>query len=234
MSGLGELGELPGFTPGYGGQVAQRDIDQYYNVQIQNPSVDGSWIGTASGTVTAQTAPTIKNAYMDWPRNAKYALNGITNGTYGGTFVAVWEDQFGAIITETVAVPAAVNGGTVFGTSINYKYLSGSFISQGSAGTFIGTASIGVGTTTSGTAQNNWFGLLTKIGAVSDVKLVRWVNNGTVANFANTGTGIGTQVSLSQHAFQGTSGVATTDTLDTFLKTTFDNNGKGTMSNAQI
>jgi hypothetical protein len=231
MSGLGELGGLPQFIPGMGGQVSQRDLDQYDSVTVQNPSVDGSWIGTTSGTGPASgIAVVVKNAYMDWPRNALYAINGITNGTYGGTFTANWLDQFGSAVTETVTIGTAVNGGSTFGTAIVERFLSGTFRPIASAGTFIGTASIGVGTVTSGTFQNNWFGLMSKIGAVSDVKLIKWINSGTVANLANSGTGLGTQVSLANHAFQGTSNVVVTDVLTAVFKPTYDNNGKGTMS----
>lgn len=228
MSGLNE--HFPEFAYA-ANQVAQRDLDQYDLVSVQNPSVDGSWIGTVSGTgPVAGAAIVVKNAYMDWPRNAKYAVNGITNGTYGGTFTVNWADQFGSVITETVALGTAVNGGTTFGTAIGWKFLSGTFQAIASAGTFIGTASVGVGTVTNGSAQSNWFGLMSKIAGTSDIKLIRWVNNGTTANLANTGTGLGTQVSVANHAFQGTSGVAVTDVLTAVFKPTFDNQTKGTMS----
>ena len=230
MSGFGELGGNFGFNEG-GMQASQHDLDQYDIVTVQHPVVEGSWIGTGSGTgPAAGAAIVVKNAYMDWPRNAKYAVNGITNGTYGGTFVSNLMDQFGSVTQETVKIGTAVNGGTTFGTVIIYKFLSGTFYPVASAGTFIGTASIGCGTTESGTYQNNWFGLMTKIGAATDVKLIKWDNNGTIANFASTGTGLGTLVSVSQHAFQGTSGVAVTDTLTVILKPTYDNTSKGTMS----
>jgi hypothetical protein len=128
MSGLGELGQFASFGPGYGGQVSQQDIDQYDLVNVVHPVVDGSWIGTFSGTGPAGGgAIVVKNIIMDWPRNAKYATNGITNGTYGGTFVVNWLDQFGVAVTETVAIGTAVNGGTTYGTAIVHKFLSGSY-----------------------------------------------------------------------------------------------------------
>jgi len=228
MSGLGELGGLPQFSDTqYGGQVAQVDLDQYDQVAVNYPSVDGSWIGTVSGTVSGNTALVKKNLLMDWPRNAKYALNGITNGTYGGTFISNIIDQFGQGITETVAVPAAVNGGTVYGTAIIHKYVSGSFISQGSSGTWIGTASVGAGTAL-GTA-GNYFGLLTKIGATSDVKSIRYCDNGVVSVMGG-GSLLGTNLSTSMHAFQGTGGVKVTDTFTVIVKPSYNNIGHGTMS----
>src|ERR1035437_3778125 len=125
MSGLAEIGGLYGFTEA-GQQVSQANIDQYDLVSVNYPSVDGSWIGTYSGTGPVGGGAVIKkNILMDWPRNAKYATNGITNGTYGGTFVANWIDQFGVAVTETVAVGTAVNGGTIFGTAIVNQFVSG-------------------------------------------------------------------------------------------------------------
>ena len=226
MSGLGEIGGLSQFGPGFPGQVSQQDVDQYDLVNVVHPVVDGSWIGTFSGTGPVGGGAVVKkNILMDWPRNAKYATNGIANGTYGGTFVANWLDQFGAAVTETVAIGTAVNGGTTYGTAIVHKFLSGTFQPVASAGTFIGTASIGVGTSPTG----NWFGLLTKIASTSDVKAVRWDNNGAVTGVGG-GSALGTLVSVTNHAFQGTSGVAITDSYTVIVKPTFDNEGKGQMS----
>src|SRR5260221_502698 len=163
MSGLGGFAGLYGFVEA-GMLVSEKDIDAYRLVNLANPSVDTSWFGTASGTVTAQTAIVRNNQLADWPRNFAYSVNGITNGTYGGTFTANGIDQFGVPFRETVAIAAAVNGGTTYGTQIGAKLLSGSFISQGSAGTFIGTARIGAGTAANGSASSNWFGLLHKVG----------------------------------------------------------------------
>lgn len=224
MSGLAE--HFPEFAFA-GNQVAQNDIDQYDQVTVNFPSVDGSFLGTVSGTVTAATAVTKRNILLDWPRNVKYAVNGINAGTYGGTFTATYIDQFGQGTTETVAIPAAANGGTVFGTAIAYKLISATFISQGSAGTFIGTAAIGAGTGIG--ASGNWFGLLTKIGATGDIKLIRYNNNGA-GTVLGGGSLQGTNVSVANHAFQGTGGVLVTDQFTVVLKPTFDNTSKGTMS----
>lgn len=164
---------------------------------------------------------------MPWPRNVKYAVNGITNGTYGGTFTGVYIDQFGQGVTENVVVGTAVNGGTVFGTAIVAKFVAGTFQSQASAGTWIGTASMGVGTTT-GTA-GNYFGLLTKLGATSDVKLISYNNNGA-GTVMGGGSLQGTNINAALTGFQGTGGVLVTDQFTVILKSTYDNNGKGTMS----
>ena len=224
MSGLGE--HFPEFAFA-GNQVAQRDIDQYDQVSVAYPSVDGSWLGTCSGTATAATAIVKKNILMDWPRNVLYAVNGIALGTYGGTFTAGYIDQFGSAVKETVVIGTAVQGGTTEGTVIAYKFLGGTFQAIASAGTFIGTASLGAGTAV-GTA-GNFFGLLSKLGGTSDVKLIRYTDNGAVSVMGG-GSLIGTNVNLTTHSFQGTGGVKVTDTFTVIFKPTYDNTSNGTMS----
>lgn len=230
MSGLGEIGELPGFAFG-GGQVAQKDVDQYYNIQVSNPSISASWFGTFSGGTAGTNNPiTQLNQVVDWPRNAFYSIPGVASGTFGGTFTANFIDQFGNAVTEKVVVASAAPAVGVYGTAIVTKFLSGTFASQGSSGGSIGTASIGFGTTTNaGTSQSNWFGLMTKVGGTNDLKFIHWVNNGTTTTL-NAGTALGTLIDITRHAFQGTSGVQITDIYDVILKPTFDNTGKGTMS----
>lgn len=229
MSGLGEMGGKYAANVN-AWQTSQKDIDQYDFIAVDSPSVTAAWYGSASGTVTASTAITRTNALADWPRNVLYSITGITNGTYGGTFTANLIDQFGVPATEIVAIPAAVNGGSVFGTAIAMKFVSANFISQGSAGTFIGTANVGMGTIENGSAQSNWFGLLTKIGGTADVKNITWISTNTVTTL-NGGTAIGTLVNTTLNAFQGTSGVQVTDHYRVIMKPTFDNTGRGTMSN---
>jgi hypothetical protein len=235
MSGLGELGEFYNFNVN-AGQVSQKDIDQYDIIQVDNPVANYAWYGSASGTVTASTAITKVNQLADHPRNFCYSITGITNGTYGGTFTVNGVDQFGVTFQEVVSIGTAVNGGTTYGTAIAAKFISGSFISSGASGTFIGTANLGLGTAANGSASSNWFGLLTKIAGTSDVKMLTWNNNGTITTL-NKGTAIGTLIgfdgngSVPSDAFQGTSGVAITDHYKVVFKPTYDNTGKGTMSN---
>lgn len=229
MSGLGELGLEYGFATGVS-QVSSRDLDRYEARIVAHPAVDTSWFGTSIGTGGA-VAMTLINALPDHPRNLCYSINGITNGTFGGTLYATFYDQFGVLTNETVAIGTAVNGGTVYGTSICGKFVSGSFGGTiASSGTFVGTARIGLGTASNGSAQSNWFGLLTKLGGTADVKNIVWDNNGTITTL-NKGTAIGTLINMTNYGFQGTSGVAITDTLKVFLKPTYQNEGKGTMSN---
>lgn len=229
MSGLGELGGLPGFNTG-GMQIQQKDEDQYNILSVDNPVVSNTWFGTMAGGTNAQTKALVKiNQTADYPRNALYSVVG-TNDV-GGTFTINGVDQFGQAQTEVAGFGTAAAGtpaGSVFGTVIWAKILSGSFtFASGSAGN--GSAQVGVGTVTSGTFQNNWFGLMSKIGGTGDVKLITWIANATTTTL-NGGTALGTLVNVARHAFQGTSGVATTDHYKVVYKPTFDNTGKGTQS----
>ncbi|MHB9161555.1 MAG: hypothetical protein ACYC6W_11835 [Nitrosotalea sp.] len=218
---------LPGFGVGYDGQVSQRDIDQYDLVAVDNPTVSSTWFGSVSNAANGTLV--IVNVLPDWPRNLAYIATGTASGTYGGTVVAKFFDQFGSAVTETVAIASAVNGGTVFGSAICGKFVSGSYaiVSTGTAST--GTVSIGVGTLSNGSAQSNWFGLLSKVAGTSDVKNIVWVNS-TTATALNGGTSIGSLVNTTLHAFQGTSGVAATDHYKVIFKPSFDNSALGTMS----
>ena len=232
MSGLAELGEMPGFIPGMGGAVAPRDIDQYEQYAVDNPVVSNTWFGTMAGGTNGQTKALVQiNQLADYPRNALYSLVG-TNDC-GGTFTINGYDQFGQYQTEVAGfgtVAAGTPAGSVFGTVIWAKIVSGSFtFAAGSAGN--GSAQVGVGTVTNGSAQGNWFGLMSKIAGTSDVKSITWINNATTTTL-NKGTSFGTLVgyqgngSLPSSAFQGTSGVATTDHYRVVYRPTYDNNGK--------
>ena len=221
MSGLGQIGELPGFVTG-GHQVSQRDIDQYDYISIDTPSVDTAYYAAGTAAGTAVTALVLKNQLVDWPRNMAYCFTG---GTAGGTITANLIDQFGVSQTETVSLGSIAGGGTTFGTVIAAKFLSGTVYPNTST---TGTYTVGNGTA-SGTA-GNYFGLLSKIGGTGDVKNIVWINTSTPTGL-NKGTSIGSLVNLGNHSFQGTSGVAATDHYRVILKPSFDNTNYGTMCN---
>lgn len=229
MSGYGEFGGEYAANVN-ARQFAQKDLDQYVWYEVDNPSVSNSWFGTAvAGTNTQVKAYVIKQQTADYPRNALYSVIGTND--IGGTWTVNGYDQFGQYQTETVGFATAAAGtpaGSAFGTVIWAKILSGSFTYAGAAGN--GSAQVGFGTVENGSAQSNWFGLMTKIGGTGDLKLLTWINNTTVTGL-NAGTALGTLVDTTRHAFQGTSGVAVTDHYKAFLKPSYDNVGKGTMSN---
>ncbi len=224
MSGLNEIGGLPGFS--VGAQASPKDLDQYSTVVVDNPVVSNTWFGTMAGGTNGQTKALVSiNKIADYPRNAFYSVVG-TNDV-GGTFTINGVDQFGQAQTEVAGFGTAAMGtpaASVFGTVIWAKINSGSFtFASGSAGN--GSAQVGVGTTTSGTNQNNWFGLLTRIAGTADVKAITWIDSVTTTTLAG-GTTLGTSVSVARNAFQGTSGVKTTDHYRVLVKSSFDNTGK--------
>lgn len=228
MSGLGEIGNLPGFNQA-GNQVQQKDIDQYVIYTVSKPSVSATYM--ALGTGSTNTAFVIKSAIPDYPRNFLYQ---VTGGTTGGTFTVNGVDQFGSQITESVTIGTAAAGGSLSGTQIFGSLTSGTYYPI-AANT--GTASVGFGTKVGGpaTAGANWFGLPVKIQGTTDVRFINWNNNGT-ATAINAGTNFGSLVgttggTIPSHAFQGTSGVAITDQYTVAIKTTFDNANHGTMAN---
>ncbi len=224
MADLEDLGLLYGQA---GILASPRNLDMYQVAEIANPSVSTSWFGTVSGgtAINTLTAIVLTNAVTDYPRNAFYTVIGVASGTFGGTFIANWYDQFGSQVQEKVVVAAAAPAVGVYGTAIVAKFISGSFVTNAASGGSTGTAQIGFGTLSNGSAQSNWFGLLAKIGGTADVKILRWVNNGTPTTL-NKGTSFGSLISTTQHAFQGTSGVAVTDQLFAFFKPTFDSRSK--------
>lgn len=237
MSGLGELGGIYSENVNAGPLVSPKDQDEWQYLNIDNPSVSTSWFGTFSGGTAGTNNPITRlNALTEWPRNAFYTIIGVSGGTFGGTFTANWIDQFGSQIQEKVVVASAAPTVGVYGTAVVWKFLSGTFASQGSSGGSVGTAQIGFGTASNGSAQSNWFGLMTRIAGTSDIKNIRWDNNGTVTGL-NVGTNIGTLIgyngngSLPSNVFQGTSGVQVTDTYTVTLAPTFDNTFKDKMTN---
>lgn len=226
MSGMGS--HFPEFQFG-GEHIEQKDIDRYVFVNIDNPSIDTAWYAAGTVAGTAVTALALKNQLADWPRNIAYCFTG---GTSGGTITANLIDQFGVAQVETVALGSVAGGGTTYGTVIAAKFVSGTVNPNTST---TGTYTIGNGTVTNGTNTSNWFGLMNKIGGTADVKNIRWQNNGTVTGL-NKGTALGTLIYgvssiLPNHAFQGTSGVAITDTYTVTLRTSWSNLGKGEMAN---
>ncbi len=232
MSGLGELGELPGFTIANVGRVQQRDIDQYVTDLVDSPSVDSAYIGTASPVIGASGPIIIKSFTPDYPRNLRYTMLGVAGGV-GGTFTAKGFDQFGSAITEVAGFGSAAGGGTATGTAIFGSVGTITVAGTGLGGTAVGTCSVGFSTASGITG--NWFGLPVRLGGTADVRGITWINNGTTTAL-NKGTALGTLVSAGfgttpPHAFQGTSGVAITDKYITTIKPTWDNLGKGEMSN---
>jgi hypothetical protein len=223
MSGLGEIGGLPG-VGGYTGLRATPDeIDRYEVVNTGVLSISSTWFGTAAaGTSTQAKAYVIINKFADHPRNALYAVAGSSD--MGGTWAVNGKDQFGVTQSETVAIGTAANGATVAGTKIWRQIDSGTFTTA-TAALGNGTPKVGVAI---GTAAGVAFklGLLTKIGGSTDVVNIVWIKE-NVATTLNGGT-IGSFVDATNHAFSGSAIMAGTEVYKALIRPTFDNASQST------
>lgn len=163
--------------------ITPDEIDRYEVVNIVNPNTltANAFIGTyAVAGTSATNSLVIVNAIPDWPRNLEYSLTGTAAGM-AGTTVVTGRDQFGNVITETISIGTASNGGTTPGTKVFAQVTSATH----SFGTAVGngTARLGLGTT--GTTA--LFGLPFKVGGTTDLKLLS-VNAGTGGVTVNGGT----------------------------------------------
>jgi len=200
----------------FGGyKVSPDEIDRYEQYVVLNPTNSSTWVGTASGgTSTQAKAFVLTNVLLDYPRNLNVSVVGTAD--IGGSAYIVGKNQFGVTINETIGfgtagagTPAASNEGTKVFASVS----AGTFTY---AGVGSGSARLGVGTTEGSVV----FGLPTKIGATSDVKMITWSKENVVTTFG--GGTIAAQVSTSQHAFKGTAALAGTESYVVLFKTTYD------------
>lgn len=185
MSGLGE--RLPEVQTG-GVQATPNELDRYEVYQVLGPMMGTFSWGTAEGTSTQSPTAAFTQVIPDYPRNVEIKILPASGSITGGTWLLTGRDQFGNVQTETFAIGTAVNGGTAVGTKIFAKFTS-------LVGT-LGTSDAGVGTTTmypASTGTTALFGLPSKLGGTSDVKLITFgsagvakaVNGGTIGGFVN-------------------------------------------------
>jgi len=116
---------------------------------------------------------TLVREILDYPRNLLYTLADNSGDTLEATFTVVGTDQFGNAATETVSVDydaSATQAGTQIFATITSVAISG--VDNEAASD---TASVGVAIA----ADVASFGLPDAISAVTDVKGVNWIDNGT-------------------------------------------------------
>lgn len=118
-------------------------------------------------------AATVARAILDYPRNLLYTLSDDASDTLSATFTVVGTDQFGVAATETVSVDYDV-AATGVGTQI-FATITSVAISAVTNEAASDTASVGVAIA----ADVASFGLPAALSAVTDVKSVNWVDNGT-------------------------------------------------------
>src|SRR3990167_5537124 len=202
----------------FGGQrVSPDETDRYEVYNVNNPStalLGPLFVASAGTSGTANTiAAVINNKYPDYPRNVQFSLAGSSAGLTG-TLTLNGEDQFGSTITEAFTFAGASNGGTVAGTRVFGKFISGTLAYGTAAG--VGTPGIGFAP---GTAC--LFGLPVKIGATTDV-VHYGMSAGTGPISIGGGTAIGSLVDTGVHAFRPFAAFGGTTFFNVWVKSTFN------------
>ncbi|MEK9208155.1 MAG: hypothetical protein AAB922_06735 [Patescibacteria group bacterium] len=211
-------------------KITPDEMDRYEQYYVIDPTTSATWVGTAAaGTNTEAKALVLINANLDYPRNLLYSVVGTNN--VGGTWSINGKDQFGNVVTESVGSGTAAAGTPAFavsGTKVFSQVTSGTFtFAVGSAGN--GSARIGVAV--GGTAGSTcYFGLPTKIAAVSDVKIIAWSKE-NVQTTLDGGTVSSTLVGTTNHTFNGTAALGGTEKFVVTLRPTFNNENSGNMAN---
>jgi hypothetical protein len=223
MSGLGELGGLPGFNLA-GQQVQPRDIDQYLQYLIVHPGLTTTALGTVE-TAAAGSAVVFSNVVPDYPRNVLVTILGVAGGM-GGTVTIAGKNQFGGTQTETIGFASAAGGGTAAGTKI-FGFVNRGTVNglDGLGGTAVGSVKLGyaVGTAAGIIAK---FGLPIKIQATTDVKNIALSGQGVGGTAINGGTYGTALVDTTNHAFAPSTIVGGSQIYSITIKSTFDNAGK--------
>jgi len=217
MSGAGEY--IPAFQAA-GAHVNPKEIDRYEVYTIIGPMMGTFSWGTAVGTSTQTPTFTFDQAIADYPRSVTVKLNTASGSTGGGTLTVFGFNQFGESQSESFAIAVAANGGTTNGTKV--------WASFSSASAALATMNAGNGTftlspTDAGTTA--LFGLPTKIGGSTDVKMMTFGSTG-VAKPVNGGT-LGAFVDIVNHAIKApntiTTPAANTTWIQVWFKPTWDN-----------
>ena len=198
-------------------KVSPDEMNMRVNYVVANPSISDTGFGTVSSATAA--AVVFTNVVADYPRNVLFTILGVAGGM-GGTLVVNGKDQFGITQSETIAIGSAAGGGTAAGTKIFSSLSSGTVTPVGLGGTAVGTAKVGYAL---GTAAGivALFGLPVRVAAVSDVKRLTWINNGT-STAINGGTLSSSYIGTANHTFQGSAIVAITDQYHVTVKSTYN------------
>jgi hypothetical protein len=159
-----------------GNKVTPDEIGFDMTFSVINPSISNEWFGTCKGTSTQAVAITAINPISDYPRNLRINVDCASGSTKGGTAVINGKDQFGSVISESLVVTTAANGGTTLGTKVFDQFTSGTFtFDTCNAGN--GTVHLGVGTA----GTTSLFGLPWRLGGTTDIKKI-------TGSFAGVGT----------------------------------------------
>jgi hypothetical protein len=186
---------------------ASQGVKQY---SILKPEVGTAVVVSAEDISGGDVATaTLVRTILDYPRNLLYTLSDNASDTLEAIFTVVGTDQFGVTATEVVEVDFDASA-TVAGTQIFNTITSIAIAVTNEAGS--DTASVGVAIT----ADVASFGLPDAISAVTDVKGVNWIDNGT----SKTQNIDSTSVVVARDAFRPEQTVATADDYIILYKST--------------
>ncbi len=198
-----------------GGKVGADEVDFYHVYTVPNLSIGTNTCATARSIAVAVALTGSGQEIMDVPRNLVVRCpGGTTNGTYGGTIVINGKDQFGNVISETVSIATAVNGGTGIGTRVFAQFTSGTATLAGD--TALATVSVGYGTA----GTTTLFGLPFKVGGTGDLMNLSWASAHAVQTIGSAA--LGSYVSTTQHAILARTDFGTASGFVAWLKSTKD------------
>jgi len=196
-------------------KITPDEIDEYFVYQVVNPGTTHSWFGTAApGSLAAANAFVVVNPFADYPRNVNLVIRGNgTNTSVSGTAVINGKDQFGSVITETIALTASTGAGSKTGTKVFGQFTSGTV----TLGTMAqaGTPSLGfvVGT-------DCLFGLPVKIAGTGDISfLSQNAGTGPIAGYAGTFT---SYVNTTMHAVQPIAAITGTEVINVWITSSYN------------
>lgn len=156
----------------WGGKIKPQEIDMVQQLVFLQPDASDSAIMNAlSGTGLVGT---VTLGELDYPRNIQVTFTEASGTAWSGAVTVNGKDQFGNVISEVFNIAGdgtiSINGTKIFDKVTSITNLP-------SAGSAAGD-DVKVGyAVAAGTAK---LGLLSKVGAASDVKRVKWNDNGTL------------------------------------------------------
>lgn len=203
------------------------ELDRYETYVVTYPSISATYVGTsAGGTASQAKAIVLSEIRTDFPRNLLYGVVGTND--FGGSWVLNGKDQFGASVTETVALATAAagtpNASLVAGTACFSEISSGTFTAT-SDSVGLGSARVGVAVGT-GATNKFWLGLPTKIGGTADVKTITWSAE-CVPTTVNGGTYSTSFINATNHAIGNDSIMAGTEVFTVTYVPTYDAQSDG-------
>jgi len=210
-----------------GAKVAPSEIDTVKQYIIVFPQIGTAACGTCVGGGTSASGAFVfvGGPAADYPRSLELNLAGTHGSTFGSAIVN-GKDQFGNVITETIAVAtgagAGTGGGTVAGTKVFAQVITGT----GYHGTHPGASTMTLGWGTTGTTA--LFGLPDKIAGTADV-ISMACTTGQAGSSVVGGT-IGALVNTTMHAICASQNVTGSMVISVLYKPTYDKPGE---ANAQ-